>query len=329
MSGIHPAIAEAIFRENNGYQMPYGNDDLSKRLDDRYSEIFGTDVVVLPCVTGTAANSLALALFTKPYNSVAVYADSHVYLDECNAPGFFSGGARQVRVPGSGGKIDPANLEKAMALIGERQSAQPSAISVSQATELGTVYGIDELRVITDIARKHRQKVHMDGARFANALAALDCHPADISWKAGIDVLAFGATKNGCIAAEAIVLFDSSLADEARYRLKQAGQVLSKQRFLSAQLLAYVDDDLWLANARHANNQAARLAAGLEEIDDVTLLHEASTNILYVKFSGERIAVLEAAGLAGYLYENGYMRLVCSWATSDEDLSRFFAALKQ
>ena len=328
VSGVHPAILDAIIKANSGYQMPYGADDLSKLVDERYSEIFDKQVVVLPCVTGTAANSLALALFTKPYNSVSVYADSHVYLDECNAPGFFSGGARQVRVEGPNGKMDPAKLDMAMALIGQRQSTQPSAISVSQTTELGTVYGVDELQVIAGIARKYGQRIQMDGARFANALIALNCQPADITWKAGIDVLAFGATKNGCMAAEAIVIFDTDLAVEARYRLKQSGQVLSKQRFLSAQLLAYVDNDLWLANARHANAQAAKLAAGLSALEGVALMHEVSANMMFVKFSDRQIKALQKAGIAGYVYDDGYMRLVCSWASSDEEISRFLAVVQ-
>lgn len=328
VSGIHPAIADAMSRENSGYRMPYGDDDLSRLLDDKFSELFGTDVAVLPCLTGTATNSLAFALMTRPYNSVCVYADSHAYLDECAAPEFFSGGARQVPVGGPNGKIDPAELVKAMAAIGQPQSPQPAAVSVSQATESGTLYRIEELNAITAVARDHELKTHMDGARFANAVAGLDCHPSEISWKANIDILSFGATKNGCLAAEALILFDTSYISEARYRLKQFGQRLSKQRFLAAQLLAYVDDGLWLSNAQHANRQAAALASRLAAIDGVKLMHTDKSNMLFVKFSKVQIAALESAGLAGYLYDNGYMRLVCSWATSDEEVSKFVATVQ-
>lgn len=328
VSGMHPAIAAALGAAGDGYALPYGDDELSARLDETYSRLFDTEVSVLPCVTGTAANSLAIALVARPFNSVCVYTESHVYLDECNGPEFFSGGARQLRIGGEQGKIDPAGLTEAMALIGERHSGQPSAVSVSQATELGTLYRPDELRAISAIAREHGLRVHMDGARFGNAVAGLDCDPADLSWKAGVDLLSFGATKNGCLAAEAIILFDTSLAREARYRVKQAGQLLSKQRFLSAQLLAYVEDGLWLANASHANRQAAALATRLAAVDGVELMHREKTNMLYARLPQRHVAALEAAGLAGYSYPNGYMRLVCSWATSDEEIDRFMAAIE-
>jgi len=328
-SGMHPAIVRALAEANAGASMPYGDDELSRRLDAAYSEVFETEVVVLPCTTGTAANSLSFALLARPYNSVCVYADSHVYLDECNAPGFFAGGARQERIDGGEGKMDPGSLLQAMAVIGERHSTQPSAVSVSQATELGTLYTLAELEAVNGIARDHGLRIHMDGARFANALAGLDCRPADMTWKAGIDVLSFGATKNGCLAGEALVLFDTALEQEARYRLKQAGQLLSKHRFLAAQLLAYIEDDLWLDNARHGNRQATKLAAALEAIDGVELLHPVSSNMFYVKFPAAMAAALESAGVAGYTYASGFMRLVCSWATTDEEIDRFLAVLEE
>jgi threonine aldolase len=327
VSGVHPAIADALLRANSGYAMPYGDDDLSKLLDDRYSRVFETEVNVLPCVTGTAANGLSIALLAKSYNSVCVHADAHIYLDECNAPEFFSGGARQVRIHGPDGKMDPGKLEQAFAALGERHSAQPSAVSVAQATELGTLYSPQELETIGSLLRSRGLGMHMDGARFANAVAALGCRPRDITSRVGVDVLSFGATKNGCLAAEAVVLFDTSLAGEARYRMKQAGQMLSKQRFLAAQLRAYVEDGLWLDSARHANRQAARLASRLQELDGVELLHPATTNTIYVKFPARMVAALQAAGLAGYVYDNSYMRLVCSWATGDEEIDRFLATL--
>ncbi len=327
VSGMHPAIAAALSRANDGYRRPYGDDELSARLDETFSRLFDTDVAVVPCVTGTAANALSFALLARPYNAVCVHADAHVYLDECNAPEFYTGGARQVRLAGDGGRIDPAGLEAAMAAQGEQHSAQPSAVSVSQTTEIGSLYRVGELEVVAKIAREHGLGMHMDGARFANAVAALDCHPADISWRAGVDILSFGATKNGCLAAEAMILFDPANAKEARYRLKQAGQLVSKQRFLAAQLLGYVEDDLWLGNARHANAQAGKLVTALSSFAGVEFLHDDETNMRFVRFTAAQGAALDAAGLAGHRYPGGWMRLVCSWATEDADIERFVAAL--
>lgn len=327
VSGMHPAVAAAIMEADRGYFAPYGDDELSQRLDQTYSELFETAVAVVPCVTGTAANSIAIALLARSFNGVCVYADSHIYLDECSGPEFFSGGARQIPVGGTEGKMDADRLRAAMAAIGERHSPQPSAISVAQATETGTLYGPGELRRLAGIAHQHGLKVHMDGARFANAVAGLDCEPADISWKAGIDVLSFGATKNGCLAAEAIVLFDTSLLSETRYRAKQAGQMLSKHRYLAAQLLAYVEDGLWLDNARHANRQAEVLAARLAALDGVEVLPRDVTNMLYVMVPDRQLAALQAAGAAGHVYGDGSMRLVCSWATTDQDIDRFIGLL--
>ena len=210
-----------------------------------------------------------------------------------------------------------------MEALGQRDAPQPSAISVTQATELGTLYQPDELRALNRVAQAHGLRTHMDGARFANAVAGLDCSPAEASWKAGIDILSLGATKNGCMAAEALVLFDPAMAAEARYRAKQAGQMLSKQRYLAAQLLAYIEDDLWLRIARHANEKAGVLAEGLANIDGVDVLPRDDTNMVYARIPEAGAAALQAAGAAGHIYDNGYMRLIASWATTDEEIDRF------
>lgn len=327
ITGMHPAIAAAITKADQGYALPYGDDELSQRLDATYSELFETDVAVLPCITGTAANSIAMALLAKSFNSICVHADSHIYHWECSGPEFYTGGARQLPVPGDHGKIDATHLETAMEALGQRDPAQPSAISLAQATELGTLYRPDEMQAIADVARKNGLRIHMDGARFANAVAGLDCTPAEASWKAGVDVLSLGATKNGCLAAEALVLFDPSMAREARYRAKQAGQMLSKQRYLAAQLLAYVEDELWLETARHANAKAAALAERLAGIDGVDVLPRDDTNMVYARIPDAGVAALEAANAACHIYENGYMRLIASWATTDEEVERFVCLL--
>lgn len=323
VSGIHPAIFAAIEQENVGYRMPYGNDRLSQRLDAEFSRLFATEVMVLPCCSGTAANALALSLMAGPINSISVHERSHVYVDECNAPEFYCGGARLNPLPGDNGKIALSALQATMQLIGEAHSPQPSAISLTQTTEVGSVYSIGEVKEIASLAGGHAQKLHMDGARFANAIATLGCEPAELTWSAGVDALSFGATKNGCMAAEAVILFDQSLINEARHRQKRAGQLLSKQRFLAAQLLAYIEDDLWLHNARHANQKMHQLADMLGELDGVELPENIESNMMFARFRSDQIERLQAAELAGYVFESGEMRLCCSWASSDQELAQF------
>ncbi|MBT8115833.1 MAG: low specificity L-threonine aldolase [Arenicella sp.] len=328
VSGIHPEIMDALRKENSGYRKPYGNDEQSARLDVAFSELFDTEVVVLPCATGTAANSLALSLMAGPINSICVHEKSHVYIDECNAPEFFCGGARLSPLPGANGKIAETSLAKVIGVIGDVHAPQPSAISITQTTEVGTVYSIAEIEAISGFARSHDFKVHMDGARFANAVATLDCHPADLTWRAGIDALSFGATKNGCMAAEAVVLFDKTLIETAHHRQKRAGQLLSKQRFLATQLLAYLHDDLWLRNARHANHKISELAEMLGSIEGVELPVQIESNMIFAKFTAGQNAKLEKAGLAGYLFDSGEMRICCSWATTDDDIQQFVRCIK-
>jgi threonine aldolase len=254
-----------------------------------------------------------------------VHAGSHVYNDECNAPEFFSG-ARLVPIAGSDGKLRVSDLASFAALKGERHAPQPAAISLAQATETGGVYDCDELAAIGDLARSHGLRVHQDGARFANAVAAIDRPPSELTWKAGSDILSFGATKNGCFMAEAVLLFDPGLAEEARYRAKRAGQLPSKMRFISAQLLAYVADDLWLHNARHANAMARLLAETLAAHRAIEIPELPPANMVFAKMPPDLIARLEEAGLAGY-HADGTMRLCTSWITQSADLDRIAQAL--
>ncbi|NND83458.1 MAG: low specificity L-threonine aldolase [Gammaproteobacteria bacterium] len=326
VSAIHPRIMEALQRENEGVRMPYGNDGLSAQLNERFSQVFETPVDVIPCTTGTAANSLALSLMAGPINSIGVHERSHVYADECNAPEFYSG-ARLAPLAGADCKVELAELAELTTLIGEAHSPQPAALSLTQTTEVGTVYSIQEVQKLAEMAQVKKMFVHMDGARFANAVAALDCSPADISWRAGIDALSFGGTKNGCMAAEAVVIFNRKLLPTAAHRQKRAGQLLSKNRFMAAQLLAYTEDDLWLQTARHANARMSELAAGLANIEGVQLPSEIASNMMFARFTEAQNRALKNAGLAGYLFDSGEMRLVCSWATSKEDVDQFIACV--
>lgn len=326
-AGAHPRIARAVMDANAGHAPPYGDDAETARLDRAFSQLFEREVAVIPCTSGTAANALALSLMLDPTEAVCLHAGSHVYGDECNAPEFFSGGARLHPVEGAGGKLTPDEVRPALARRGDLHAAQPAALSIAQPTETGAVYSLAELRALGRLAAEERLTFHMDGARFGNAVAALGCSPAEATWKAGVDVLSFGATKNGCFAAEAVVLFDPELAARARFRAKRAGQVLSKMRFLSAQLLAYVEDGLWLDSAKRANASAQALADVLEA-RGVAVPERPDANILFAHVTPEQATRLGAAGLAGY-EEEGIMRLCTSWATTEDQIEAAGACLAE
>lgn len=328
VSGIHPRVFSALSAENDGYRMPYGNDLLSQQLDEAFSSVFERPVAVIPCTSGTAANAIALSLMAGPINSVLVHQQSHVYVDECNAPEFYSN-ARLEPLKGENCKIDLQEIDRLATTLGQAHSPQPSAISITQSNEVGLVHSLEELRHLCERSNKYGLKVHMDGARFANAVASLQCSPAEMTWQLGVDILSFGATKNGCMAAEAIVLFDTQLIEQAKFRQKRAGQLLSKQRFLAAQLLAYLKDDLWLENARIGNRQMQQLAVKLKRIEGVSLPDSIDSNMMFAKFTQAQNQALERAGLAGYIYEDGRMRLVCSWATQTAEIDQFVACVEQ
>ena len=253
---VAPAIMQAIIEANKGTAWAYAEDDWSKKLNRVFSDLFRTDAIVLPVSTGTVANSIALATVTPPWGSVFCHSGAHIYGDECGAPEFFGNGMRLVPITGKNGKLKPSSVEKAVhANEGHGvHSYKPSALSLTQATEAGTLYSIDEVRALCDSAHAMGMKTHMDGARFGNAVASLGCHPAEVTVEAGIDMLSFGASKNGCMAAEALVIFKQSQWYETAERLrKRSGHLLSKMRYVSAQLLAYTENDRWLEMARHAN----------------------------------------------------------------------------
>jgi threonine aldolase len=331
-SGAAPEVLRALEAAGAGAAMPYGNDDLTRRVEARLAEIFETEAAVFPVATGTAANVLCLSVMVPPFGAVYCHEEAHIAVDECGAPEFYTGGAKLVPLAGAHGKLAAHDLAGAVAGAGVVHHVQPAAISLTQASEAGTVYTRAETAAIAEVARGHGLGLHVDGARFANALVSLDCSPAEITWKAGVDALSFGATKNGALAAEAVVLFKPELAATLGYRRKRGGHLFSKMRFLSAQLEAYLADDLWLANARHANAMAARLADGLRALPGAAIRHPVEANEVFARLPEPAIAGLLAAGFRFYRWgpeENREVRLVCSFATRPEEVDAFLAEARR
>ena len=335
--GASAEILAALVAANDGTVPSYGGDAITARLTARFCEIFEREVAVFPVVSGTAANALALATLCPPYGAVLCHQESHIALDECAAPEFFTGGARLFGLPAADGKISPRPLEAAIALADELgvHHMKPAAVSLTQATEWGTVYGLRELSALTAVAKQHGLKVHMDGARFANALVHLGCSPAEATWKSGVDVLSLGATKNGALCAEAVVFFNPALAEEFERRRKRAGHLWSKLRFLSAQLLAYFQDGLWLNNARQANAMASYLAQGLQQVGGARLLQAVQANEIFAALPETLVASLEKAGFQFYRWplcpvaDGAAIRLVTSYATAGADVDAFIRAAHQ
>lgn len=294
---VSPEIMDALYKANSGFVPSYGGDDATRGLDSLFSDIFETTVKVFPVLTGTAANALALATLTPPFGAIFCHNDAHINTAECGAPEFFTNGAKLIPVAGDHGKIDPSALAEVAGLRGPGDAnTQPKVLSLTQLTESGTAYSLDELRACVDIAKAHGLSVHMDGARFANALVALDCTPGEMTWRSGVDVLSFGATKNGAMAAEAVIYFGDAGVGDFTYRRKRGGHLVSKLRFVSAQLEAYVRDGLWLANARRANALAQKLGQMLGSQPECRLLHPVDGNEVFVRFPAALDARLKQAG---------------------------------
>jgi threonine aldolase len=325
-----PEILEALKSANHGRVHSYGEDEWTQRLDRSLGDYFGTEVRAFAVATGTAANSLSLATLSPPYGAIFAHQEAHIETDECGAPAFFSGGAQLALLPGEHARITPAVFAQALANhpsvnVG-LHSVQPAALSLTQMTEFGTVYRAADLKQLCELAHGAGLKVQMDGARFANAVAFLGCHPADISWRAGVDVLSFGATKNGALAAEAVVFFDTTLVRDFELRRKRAGHLFSKSRYIAAQLLAYVDSGLSQRNAQRTNNLAQRIATAAGR----DLLHPVEGNEVFVKLGVGRRAQLRSAGFEFYDWgppHNCEARLVVSWDQPEEDVSALCAAL--
>nr|WP_310524460.1 beta-eliminating lyase-related protein [Polymorphobacter sp.] len=322
-----PEVLAAIAAAAPAVAAGYDGDALTARLDEAFADVFGHACTVLPVVTGTAANALALAALVPPYGAIVCHEEAHIQVDECGAPGFFSGGASLMLVPGAGGKLTPAGIEAGLAAHrGDVHQVQVRALSLTQATESGTVYMPDEMRALGDHARARGWRVHLDGARFANAVAHIGCHPGDISWRAGVDVLSFGTIKNGGLSAEAIVVFDPGLVDDLRFRRKRAGQMPSKGRFQAAQLLAMVEDGLWLRNARAANAGAARLATAAGD----RLMYPVEANEVFLRLRAGEAERLRGAGFGFYDWGaagSGEARFVVAWDTAEADIAGLAAAL--
>lgn len=324
-----PEIMAGLAAANHGAAMPYGADPWSAAVTAKLKEIFERDLAVVPMATGSSANALALSVFTPPWGVIYAHEFAHAQEDECGAPEQFTGGAKMIPIPGAHGKITPEGLRRELdrRWTGVVHHAQPACLSLTQLSEAGTAYTVDEIRAVTDLAHAHGLKVHMDGARFANALVSLGCSAAEMSWRSGIDVLSFGATKNGALAAEAVIFFDPADAATAGFRRKRAGHLFSKMRFLTAQLDAYLTEDRWLGWARHANAMAARLAAGLRETPHVSFLHPVDGNELFVAAPERVMGGLEADGFTFYRWAApeglAAARLVAAWSTDPAMVDHF------
>jgi threonine aldolase len=328
-SGICPEAWEALARANADHCPSYGRDALTQRAADLVRELFDTDCDVYFLFNGTAANSLALASLGRSYQAAICHEDAHVHTSECGAPQFFSGGMKLLTCPGAAGKLDPAALKELVVERLDIHRAQPRVLSITQATEMGTVYTPAEVRALSDIARDARMRVHMDGARFFNAAASLGCAPAEITWKAGVDVLTLGGTKNGMAMAEAVVFFDGALGEEFGYRCLQGGQVASKMRFMTAQWVGVLESAAWRRHATHANAMASRLATALRDVRDVRLLFPVQSNAVFADMSPALQQALRERGWSFFPFvgERG-VRLMCSWDTTESDVDQLAADVK-
>ena len=342
-TGAAPEIIKAIADEAGRIGAAYGGSAVDRAAEARFAEIFEREVKVFFVATGSAANALALAAVSKPAGAVIAHTESHILEDELGGVEFFADGARVVPVGGAAGKIDPEELRRALTRFpqGSVRNGRPVAVTLTQQTELGTLYSTEELRAVASVAKERAIPLHMDGARFANAIAALDISPAEMTWKAGIDIVSFGGTKNGCIAAEALIFFDTKLAEDMPFIRKRAGQLFSKSRFIAAQFEAYLNDGLWLKLARHANAMAALLRQGLASASNARLAWPTQGNEIFVVLRRDDADRLQKAGAAFYDWpephgmsvglRNGeeIYRFVTAFTTQPSDVEAFLKALQK
>jgi len=333
VAGAAPEIVAAVVAANEGAAAAYGDDELTRRVERRIAEAFECEADVFLVATGTAANALALSVMAPPWGAVFCHPESHVECDECGAPEFYSGGAKLVPLPGDDGKVHADALRAALAAPDHGvHHVRAAAVSLTQASEAGTVYSLDETRAIADVAHGRGLKVHVDGARFANALVALGCSPADAAWRAGVDILCLGASKNGAFGAEAVVVFDRALAATLAYRRKRGGHLVSKMRFLAAQFDAYLADGLWLTLAGRANAAAKRLANGLAAVPGAKFRHPVEANEIFVELPEAVIRGLAADGFRFYRWPGEgarLLRLVTAFDTRNADVDAFVAAARR
>lgn len=339
-AGVAPEIMAALARANEGFALGYGNDDWTRRVEKKFAELFMREVAVFLVPTGTGANALALAHVTPPWGAVLCHEDAHIATDECGAPEFFGGGIKLVGLAGGGGKIAAETLKASLdnkMQWGAPHHVTPAALSLSQATESGTIYRTNEVRALADIAHAHGLAVHMDGARFGNALVRMNASPDEATWKAGVDVVSFGATKGGAMGAEAVIFFDPQRAEGMPARRKRGGALASKHRFIAAQIEAFLDGDLWLRLARHANAMADRLGDGLTKAGFAPLW-PVEANEVFAALPPALCDKLQKAGAVFYRWQTETaadgsqrvtVRLVTSFATAAEEVERFVATVEK
>lgn len=338
---VHPSVIEALAKANEGYTGGYGADDVTARAVAAVRDVFeAPEAAVYFVPTGTAANALALASYTQPFQTVFCSDTAHIHEDECNAPEFYSGGAKLTLVPTTDGRMAADDLRRV--IEGEESRGvhgpQRGPVSITQITERGTIYSLDDLRALCAVAKDHELPVHLDGARFANALVELNCTPAEMTWKMGVDVVSFGGTKNGLMGAEAVVFFDPTKAWEFELRRKRGGHLFSKHRYLSAQFLPYLEDGRWLDLARAANAARARLQTGMDGMNDVSFAYPPSGNMMFPTWRAADHRRLFEAGAYYYMWDGELdgaadddrltARLVCDWSMTEDAVDRFLSILR-
>jgi threonine aldolase len=337
--GVHPSIMAALAAANGATAPSYGGDGFTQQAEERLKQVFGCDLRAFLVMTGTAANGLSLSAITPGHGAIICHAEAHIAVDECNAPEHFTGGAKIMGLHGPGGKITPAMVEKTLkGFIRGEHDPKPKGVSLTNATELGTVYSPAEVKAFSDLIRPRGMKLHMDGARFANAVAGLGVTPADLTWKAGVDVLSFGATKNGAMMLEAVIFFDLALAEDFAYRRMRSGQLMSKSRYLGAQMLAYLEQDLWLENARRANALAQKLSDGLRQFNAIRIPNPVAANEVFAVMPRALYERLLSSGAKFYDWmpdslgdaispDEVFARFVLSFATPEEDVDAFLTLI--
>jgi threonine aldolase len=328
-AGICPEALRAFLAANEGHAPAYGDDDWTRRVSDRLRELFATECDVYFVFNGTAANSLALASLCQSYHSVICHELAHVETDECGGPEFFSNGSKLLPARGEAGKLTPDAVREVIARRSDIHYPKPRVVTLTQATEVGTLYRPAEVAAIAELAHGNRLRVHMDGARFANAVASLGVAPAEVTWRAGVDVLCFGGTKMGLPVGEAVVFFDRRLSEDFAWRCKQAGQLASKMRFLAAPWLGILEGDAWLRHARHANAMARRLAAGLASVPGAELLFPVEANGVFAHLPAKVLDGLRGRGWRFYTFIGaGGARFMCGWDTQPESVDALLADLR-
>src|SRR6266478_8190815 len=330
-AGICPEAFAAMAEANHGHETSYGDDTWTAKASNLIREVFETECEVFFVFNGTSANSLSLASLCQSYHSILCHELAHVEVAECGAPEFFANGTKVLLLPGANAKVEPKAIEHAVKKRNDVHYPKPRALSLTQATEVGTVYSLAELQAVADAARHFQLRVQMDGARFANAVVSLGVTPKEITWKSGVDVLCFGGTKNGIAVGEAVVFFNRELAKEFDYRCKQGGQLASKMRYLSAPWVGVLQDGAWLRHAGHSNAMARRLESAIRKIPSVNIVHPVQTNAVFATIPDKMVSGMYERGWKFYTHvgSQGEARLMCSWDTTTEDVDAFAADLAE